>query len=193
MYKRKFLIKRSFKVFLGFFLIGIVLSIIYYSNMNKSDLNNVLYNIKNNKYLILNNHEDMLFHLKIISIILVFNFIHIGIFFFFGLIITEGYKFMIKTLFFLKVFKNSGLIYYLIYYLITNLIYLVLLYTLLKKVIKISKLFFKKEIKKENINYLDIINLTKHSVYTLLLIVATDFIIFQNYKHIAKLFAFLLK
>ena len=193
MQMRKYSLSRKLKVFIFFILIGILIGFIYFNNINQDDLKVILNNVKNDKLIILNNHSNITDHLKIISLIITFNFIYIGIFLFAGLLICEGFKVTIKSIFFYKIYKFSGLIYYLIYYFITNIIYMIILYIIFKKIIKITKLFYKRHIKGETINYLDIIGETKKTIYYLLIITISDFIIYLNYQNIAKLFAFLIK
>ena len=190
---RKYYRTKILKAFIFFILMGILVGFIYFSNINQDDLKIILNNVKNDNLIILNNHNDITDHLKITSLIITFNFVYIGTVLFAGLLICEGFKLIIKSIFMYKIYKFSGLVYYLSYYFITSIIYLVLLYFIFKKIIKVTKLFYKKHIKGETINYLNIINETRVMIYHLILITISDFIIYLNYQNIAKLFAFLLK
>ena len=88
---------KYFRLFLAFFLVGIILSIIYFNNMDKSKLDILINSIKESN-IILKPINNITEHLKLLSLIALFSIILIGVPICFGLIVSEGFTCFFRIL-----------------------------------------------------------------------------------------------
>ena len=169
------------KIFLICFIIGLIISIIYISNMNKNDLSNIIYNIKENKIFFYTNN-NLIDHLKLLSIITLFSLIYIGLPIFIGLLISEGFSISIKFILLYKIYRIKGIFYAVLYLIINNIFYLLTLYFIFKKIVKIIKILYRHKIKQENINYYQIYS----SLIRIIVLIIINFI----YDYILYLYGY---
>lgn len=183
---------KAFKLFIFLFIIGIILSSIYYLSLDKNEISSIKNNILNNQIFnaVFNNSID---HLKILSIITLFSSVLIGFPLLIGLVIAEGFIFFIRCLILAKIYDNIGFIYGCVHYLINNGLYLIFLYFLYKKILKIFKKLYSHKFKKESLNYLDIYKLMTSSLYIIILIFISDILVYIFGDNILKIFAILPK
>ena len=183
---------KLFKLYILLFLLGNILALLYYLNLNSNDINNIKNNIINNHTFnnIFNNSID---HLKILSIITLFSCVLIGFPLIIGLIISEGFIFLIRCLIMAKIYKFKGFIYGSIHYFINNGLFLIFIYFLFKKIYKIFKKLYNHKIKKESLNYIDIYKLMVSSLYIIIIIFILDILVYTFGSKLLKVFAILLK
>ena len=110
-----------------------------------------------------------------------------------GLIITEGFTFILRILIYYRIYKFKGIFYALIYYFFNNLVYLYLLYVLLKKTALICKKIYKYKFREESFKYDEIFSYLFKSIIIIIIIFISDILIYFYGSNILKLFAFLLK
>lgn len=187
--KRK---SKCIKLFIVLFIVGIVISVLYFNNLEKEEINILLDSVKSSNiiYKPINNITN---HLKILSVISLFSIIFIGLPICAGLIISEGFSFTFRLLLLYKLYKFKGLTYSIIYYLVGNLIYIYLLYIIFKRICLICKKIYKLKIKNESFNYTEIYNLLIKVIYIIIIILISDILIYFYGDNILKIFAFLTK
>ena len=187
--KRK---SKCFKLFILLFLIGIIIGIIYCSNIKKDELKTILESVKSSDiiYKPLNNITD---HLKILSVISLFSIIFIGLPISSGLIISEGFTFIFRIYILYKSYKIKGIIYSLIYYLICDGLYIFFLYIIFKRIILMCKKLYRLKIKNESFNSSEIYNILLKILYLIIFIFITDILVYFYADNILKIFAFLIK
>ena len=177
---------KTFKLFIGLFIIGIIVAILYFNYLNKNDLYIFIKSIKESN--ILNKPlNNIVNHLKILSVITVFSIIFIGFPLCSGLIISEGFDLCFRILLLYKSYKIKGIIYGILYYLVNNLVFIFLLYIIFKKIIIICKKIYKYKIKKESINLNEIYLLLIKITYLIVLIFIFDIFLYYYGSHILKL------
>lgn len=179
-------------LFITLFIIGMIISLIYFNSLKKEEINVFINSIKTNDFLSkpINNITN---HLKILSVITIFSVIFIGFPICSGLIISEGFDFFFRLIILYKTYKIKGSIYALLYYLINNLIYIMLLYIIFKKIIIICRKIYKYKVKNDNSNISDIYLIIYKIIYLIIFIFISDVIIYLYSSKILNMFAFLLK
>lgn len=180
------------KFFIMFYVLGIIISIFYFYNIDKDKINIIVTSIKENN-LLLNSTNNIINHLKILSVTSLFTMIFIGIPIFIGLIISEGFISFFRFIVLYKTYKMKGIIFGLIYYILNNLFYIIFLYIIFRKLIILAKKIYKLIIKKENINFSEIYNILHSIIYIIIIIFIIDSLTFFYTPKILKIFAFLLK
>lgn len=180
------------KFFIMFYVLGIIISIFYFYNIDKDKINIIVTSIKENN-LLLNPINNIINHLKILSVTSLFTMIFIGIPIFIGLIISEGFISFFRFIVLYKTYKMKGIIFGLIYYILNNLFYIIFLYIIFRKLIILAKKIYRLIIKKENINFSEIYNILHSIIYIIIIIFIIDSLTFFYTPKILKIFAFLLK
>ena len=176
--KNRFIIKNKIiKTFIICFIVGFILSILFYLSLDKTEIKLLVDTIKNNNILY-KTSNNMINHLKILSVIIILNFLYIGIPLYIGLLISESFKIFLRLIILYKAFKIKGVIYGVIYALISNGIYIVFLLVIFKKLIKIFKIIYKYKFKKENINYNTLYYYFINTIIILVLIFISDMLIY---------------
>ena len=176
--KNRFIIKNKIiKTFIICFIVGLILSVLFYLSLDKTEIKLLVDTIKNNSILY-KTSNNMINHLKILSVIIILNFLYIGIPLYIGLLISESFKIFLRLIILYKAFKIKGVIYGVIYALINNGIYIVFLLVVFKKLIKIFKIIYKYKFKKENINYSTLYYYFINTIIVLVLIFISDMLIY---------------
>ena len=176
--KNRFIIKNKIiKTFIICFIVGLILSVLFYLSLDKTEIKLLVDTIKNNSILY-KTSNNMINHLKILSVIIILNFLYIGIPLYIGLLISESFKIFLRLIILYKAFKIKGVIYGVIYALINNGIYIVFLLVIFKKLIKIFKIIYKYKFKKENINYSTLYYYFINTIIVLVLIFISDMLIY---------------
>ena len=170
-------VARNTKVYILCFVTGFIIAVIFYNSLNKAEINSIINSIKVNQILFkpLNNS---IIHLKILSVILLLSFIYIGFVIFLGLLISEGFKIFLRIIFLSKIYHIKGFFYGTLYTLINYGLYIYLLIFFYKKIIKICINIYKKNIKKENLDYVIMYKYLIKSIIIILTVFLTDFIIY---------------
>ena len=163
---------KKIKLFILCLLIGFVIATLYFCSLNKNDLDLMLLRIKESDTFFnpINTSTD---NIKILSLIILFSFIYVGFILFLGLLITEGFKIFLKSLFIYKIYKFKGVMYLLLYTIINNLMYFIILYFIFRRIINVFSILYKYRFKNENINY----NLLYNNLIKLIFLVIINFII----------------
>ena len=183
---------KSFKFFVICLLIGFLLSIIYYLNLNRSELKTILDNINSNNsfFAITNNSIE---HIKVLSLIVLLSYIYIGFLLFIGLVISEGFKIFIKFIFMYKLYRFKGIMYIFLYTLLHDLIYLFILYVILKRLFILFKHLYKYKIKNEVLNYNQIYNNLIRLIFFIIINFLYDYFIYLYGTNILKAFRYVCK
>ena len=169
---------RILKIFVTCFMIGVLIALIYFKNISKDNLKYIINNIKNSDFILSINNNNLIDHLKLISISSLFSLILIGLPIFIGILISEGFNIFIRILFMYKTYKIKGIIYSLIYLLINNGLYIIILYFILNKIIKIVSYLFKYKLKNEPINYNKIYIYLKKIIYLIIINFIYDYLLY---------------
>ena len=178
---------KYFKTYVITFIVGIVIAILFINNLNKNELNTILINIKNHKFLF-NINNNSIDHIKILSVILVLSFIYIGMPLFIGLLISESFKISLKIILLTKIFKTRGFIYGVLYNLINGGLFIVLSYFLFKKIIRIFKKLYLNKFKGEILNYNELYNLLIKTIFLIILIFISDLLIYFYGNNVLSIF-----
>lgn len=152
MNKNHIIKNKIIKLFIICFIIGYILAFLFYYSLDKIELKSLISAVKNSNILF-KTSNNIINHLKILSVTVLLTLIFVGVPIFIGLIISEGFKICLRLIILFKIYKLKGIIYGLIYTLINNGIYLLILIFIFKKIIKIAKALYLYKIKKENINF----------------------------------------
>ncbi|MBR5662671.1 MAG: hypothetical protein IKX00_03335 [Bacilli bacterium] len=169
--------RKIIRLFIICFLIGSLVAFIFYSNLNKDDLNNIINNIKENNILF-NIENNSINHLKILSVSVLFSLIFIGLPIFTGILIGEGFNIFLKVLLIHKIYKFKGIIYVVLYLMINYGFYIFILFIIFKKILNIIKNLYKYKIKKETINYNSIYNNLVKCIILIIINFIFDYILF---------------
>lgn len=179
--------KKVIKLFIICFLIGSLISFIFYKNLNKNDLDLILYNIKENE-IFFNMENNSINHIKILSICVLFSLIYIGVPILTGLIVGEGFSIFLKILFINKIYKIKGIIYMILYILLNYGFYIFILFIIFKKLINIFKILYKNKLKSEPINYHNIYLNIIRCIFLIIINFIFDYIIYLYGINILNIF-----
>lgn len=180
------------KLFIICFLIGALISFIYFKNISKEDLNIIINNIKENE-LFFNVNSNAFDHLKLLSLILLFSLMFIGMPIFVGLIVGESFSLLIRFFFAYKAYKFKGVIYILLLTIFDYGIYIFILYLLFRLINKIIYTLYKYKIKNEIINYNQIYLYLKRGMYLIIINLIYDYLLCLYGIHLLKLFRYICK
>jgi hypothetical protein len=184
--------RKIIKIFIICFLIGCLISFIFYKNLNKNDLDLIIDNIKENNILF-NIENNSINHLKILSISLLFSLIYIGLPILTGLLVGESFSVFLKLLLINKIYKIKGIIYMFFYTLLNYGFYIFILLIIFKRIINIIKHLYKSRFKKETLNYNLIFNNLINSIILIIINFIYDYLLFLYGSNILNIFKSLCK
>lgn len=179
-------------IFILCFIIGLVISILFYNHFSKKELIILINNVKE-KNIFSKVNNNIIDHLKILSVILVLSFIYIGIPLFIGYIISIFFKISFKLIIITKIYKLKGLIYGLLYILITEGFFIFIMYYFFKKILKLVKYIYSIKNKKDLINYNELYSILIKTIVLIIIIFISDIIIGIYGNHFLNLINFICK
>lgn len=183
---------KKYFLFIGIILVmGIFSGILYYYNIDNNMQSSVINTISNYE---INQINNILKHVIILSILLVSSLVLIGIPISLFYVYYEGISMGFIITIFTTKYGLSGFIYGLIYNIVGSLLFLFLLLFFIKKLfyIAFSLMSFIYQKKQEKLKSTIIINF-KNALLLMSLIIVLDIIIYIFSDNILLLFAFLLK
>ena len=191
--KKKIIIKsKIIKAFIICFIIGFILSILFYLSLDKTEIKSLVESVRNSNILF-KTSNNIVNHLKILSVIILLNFIFIGIPLYIGLLISESFRIFLRLIILNKIYKFKGIIYGIIYTVINNGIYIIMLLFILKKLLKIIKILCKNKFKKENINYSILYSCFINVITLVIIIFISDTVIYLYANKLLNIFIKLCK
>ena len=191
--KKKIIIKsKIIKAFIICFIIGFILSILFYLSLDKAEIKSLVESVRNSNILF-KTSNNIVNHLKILSVIILLNFVFIGIPLYIGLLISESFRIFLRLIILNKIYKFKGIIYGIIYTVINNGIYIIMLLFILKKLLKILKILYKNKFKKENINYSILYSCFINVITLVIIIFISDTVIYLYANKLLNIFIKLCK
>ena len=184
--------RKIIKIFIICFLIGSLIALIFYKNIDKDNLNIIINNIKENKNFF-NIENSSVNHLKLLSICVLFSLIYIGLPILTGLLVGEGFSVFLKILLINRIYKIKGIIYIVFYILLNYGFYIFILLILFKRIINIIKHLYKNKFKKETLNYNLIFNNLISSIILIIINFIYDYLLFLYGSNILNIFKSLCK
>ena len=184
--------RKIIKIFIICFLIGSLIALIFYKNIDKDNLNIIINNIKENKTFF-NIENNSINHLKLLSICVLFSLIYIGLPILTGLLVGKGFSIFLKILLINKIYKIKGIIYMFFYTLLNYGFYIYILLILFKRIINIIKHLYKNKFKKETLNYNLIFNSLISSIILIIINFIYDYLLFLYGSNILNIFKSLCK